>query len=73
MESGELWRVGLGTVATLAVLVGLFSVKRLLRSRLLPEKEARGRGEAMTELLLLQARLEARADRGAGPEEGGAG
>jgi hypothetical protein len=57
----ELWSVSLWTVVALGVFLGLFYFKRVLRSRLFPTKGEGEIGGAMTELLLLQARLEERA------------
>jgi len=58
MGPRELWSVSLWTVLALAVFLGLFYFKRVLRSRLFPTKGEGEIGGAMTELLLLQARLE---------------
>jgi len=60
----EIWSVSLWTVAALAIFLGLFYFKRVLRSRLFPTKGEGEIGGAMTELLLLQARLEERASLG---------
>ncbi len=61
MGSRELLSVSLWTVLALAVFLGLFYFKRMLRSKLFPTKSEGEIGGAMTELLLLQARLEERA------------
>jgi hypothetical protein len=68
MSFDELWGVGFGTIFALAILSGLFYFKRMLRNRLFPTEGMRGRGEAMTELLLLQAQLEEKAGLGNRPE-----
>ena len=60
----ELWSVSLWTVVALGVFLGLFYFKRVLRSRLFPTKGEGEIGGAMTELLLLQARLEESAGPG---------
>lgn len=73
MEFGDLWRIGIGTILSLFVLVGLFRFKNALRRRLFPSSGGKARGEAMAELLLLQARLQGQVDNPAGPEGGGNG
>ena len=57
MELGELWKIGLATILSLFVLVGLFRFKNALRRRLFPPPEGKARGKAMAELMMLQARL----------------
>ena len=62
MEFGDLWKIGVGTILSLFVLVALFRFKRALRQRLFPSQESKPRGEAMAELLMLSARLQDQAD-----------
>ncbi len=69
MELADLWKIGIGTILSLFVLVGLFRFKNALRRRLFPSSEGKARGEAMAELLTLRARLEGRAGD-SGPAEG---
>ena len=69
MESGELFRVGLGTFLTFAVFGSLFFMKGWLRKRLLPGKGTGSGGESMAELFSLHARLEAKVGSGESPEE----
>jgi hypothetical protein len=61
-----------GTVLFLVAIVALFYLKRELRSRLLPSKKQKERGQALAELLHLQAKLESEAEGAADPpgEEG---
>ena len=61
MSFEQLWGIGFLTVLAFALLAGLFYLKRALRNRLFPEERVRDRGEAMAELLLLQAQLEKKA------------
>jgi len=58
MELDELWKIGLGTILSLIVLVGMFRFKNALRQRLFPPSKGKARGEAMAELMMLQARLQ---------------
>ena len=69
MSLEQLWGIGLGTVAILVVLLGMIYFQRVMRNRLLPGGKEKDRGEAMTELFLLQTQLEEKAKRGEGPEE----
>jgi hypothetical protein len=61
MELADLWKIGIGTILALFVLVGLFRFKNALRRSLFPSSEGKVRGEAMAELFALRARLEGRA------------
>jgi len=73
MGLGELWVVAIGTVFFFALFLGLFYFKRVLRSRLFPAESEGERGGAMTELLLLQARLEEEAGLRDLPKDDGDG
>lgn len=58
MSLGEMWSLLIGTLLGLGVLVGVFLLKRYLRVRLLPGSQREAQGQAMAELLALQARLQ---------------
>jgi len=73
MNFDQLWGVGFGTVLSVGVLFGLIRFQRVMRNRLFPSTGKRERGQAMTELLLLQARLEKKAGQANSLEEGGEG
>ena len=73
MSFGQLWGVGFGTVLAVAVLFGLIRFQKVMRNRLFPRTKERERGQAMTELLLLQARLEKEAGQADSPDEGSEG
>ena len=69
MNFDSIWGLGLGTALFLAVILGLFYMKKLIRNRLFPKDEGRALSEAMAELLAFQATLQERAERGASDEE----
>jgi len=69
MSFQQLLVISLGTILSLAVLVGLFHLKKTLRAKLFPATNEERRGEAMANLLLLQARLEGRAGQVDGSKE----
>ena len=58
MTFGELWGVALGTAVALAMVLGLFYLKRVLRRRFFSDLSDSARDRAMSELLQLQARLQ---------------
>jgi len=68
MSFQQLLVISLGTILSFAMLTGLFHLKKTLRARLFPVTNQERRGEAMANLLLLQARLEERAGQVDGPE-----
>lgn len=63
-----MWRIGFGTILSLLVVVGLFRFKAALRQRLFSTSKGEEGSKAMTELLMLQARLEGRAVESSGGE-----
>ena len=73
MSFDQLWGVGFGTIIVVGVLFGLIRFQKIMRKRLLPQTKERERGQAMTELLLLQARLEKEAGQTKSPDEGSEG
>lgn len=54
--------IALGTIFTLVLLSSLIVGLRMLRKKLLPDKEEKEQGLAKVELLLLKARLEEQMD-----------
>ncbi len=72
MSADHLSRILLGTFVTILVLVALVIISKAVRNTFFPSENQEGRSEAMTELLLLQARLEEKvakdAAAGAGAE-----
>jgi hypothetical protein len=58
MSFGEIWSVALGTALALGMVLALFVIRKLLRGRFFPGESTSVREKALTDLLLLQARME---------------
>jgi hypothetical protein len=65
MNVDTIWVVGLGTVFSLALILGAAYFLRSFRNRFFPPSDRRDRGEALAELHLLQAEMKKKLDEGA--------
>ena len=64
MSLGQVWIVGLGLVFSLGLVIIAFYFLRYYRKRLLPPIDRRDRGEALTQLHLLQAEMRQKLEEG---------
>ena len=71
MNLDSVWGLGFGAALFLAVILGLFYVKKVIRNRYFPEDAGRERSEAMAELMAFQASLQQKADQGSSGEDEG--
>lgn len=61
MNFDRLYAIGFASIFMVVVFGGLYRFKRVLRNRLFPPEAKSARKDAMSEILLLKARLEERA------------
>jgi hypothetical protein len=59
----------IGSIFALLLLGGLFRLKKTVRNHLFPDLGTEKRGQAMAELMVLQARLQEEASRRSTPED----